>query len=297
MSPLPQELSTRPLTLDDAEAVFRVMAESEEVDLPEVAIELADIISDWSKPSYDVSAHSVGVFDGDRLVGYCEVMARDRGDGAVHPDYRGRGIGTWLAERMREIAAAKGADVVGMPNPAGSAGDQLLERLGWQPRWHSWVLELPAGARIADRPVPEGHTVREAAPEEYEQVWTVVEDAFLEWSERDRESYEDFVASVFERPGFAPWQVRVVARGEEVVGVSIVLLTENCGYVDRLAVRADCRHRGLAQALLVDSFDVARAHGATRSELNTDSRTGALDLYLKVGMEVTQNWVNRATPV
>lgn len=67
------------------------------------------------------------------------------------------------------------------------------------------------------------------------------------------------------------------------------------GYVSRLATRQDQRHRGLAQALLADAFGVARAHGATRATLSTDSRTGALDLYLRVGMRVESTWVHRAT--
>ena len=36
----------------------------------------------------------------------------------------------------------------------------------------------------------------------------------------------------------------------------------------------------------------AREHGAVRSELSTDSRTGALDLYLGLGMRVEDDWVN-----
>ncbi|SFC92628.1 hypothetical protein SAMN04487968_11494, partial [Nocardioides terrae] len=40
----------------------------------------------------------------------------------------------------------------------------------------------------------------------------------------------------------------------------------------------------------------ARAHGAVRSRLSTDSRTGALSLYERVGMQVIQEWVNRAAP-
>jgi GNAT superfamily N-acetyltransferase len=64
-------------------------------------------------------------------------------------------------------------------------------------------------------------------------------------------------------------------------------------YVDRLAVRRDQRNRGLAQALLVDCFALARDHGTTRSELSTDSRTGALGLYERVGMVPTSVWVNR----
>ena len=38
----------------------------------------------------------------------------------------------------------------------------------------------------------------------------------------------------------------------------------------------------------------AKEHGATKSELSTDSRTGALSLYEKVGMVTTSVWVNRA---
>jgi hypothetical protein len=42
--------------------------------------------------------------------------------------------------------------------------------------------------------------------------------------------------------------------------------------------------------MLVDAFARAREHGATISELSTDSRTGALGLYEHVGMQVTQTW-------
>jgi ribosomal protein S18 acetylase RimI-like enzyme len=66
------------------------------------------------------------------------------------------------------------------------------------------------------------------------------------------------------------------------------------GYIDRLATRKDQRGRGLGQVLLVDAFRVAREHGAVASSLSTDSRTGALGLYEKVGMVVTSTWVNRA---
>jgi mycothiol synthase len=79
-----------------------------------------------------------------------------------------------------------------------------------------------------------------------------------------------------------------------VVGAAFVHLVGETAYIQRIAVRRDQRRRGLARALLVDSFAVARSHGAARSELSTDSRTGALGLYERVGMRVTSTWVNRA---
>ena len=78
----------------------------------------------------------------------------------------------------------------------------------------------------------------------------------------------------------------------EVVGGLHVVLAGDTGFVAKVAVRRDRRGRGLARALLMDGFAAARAHGATRSELSTDSRTGALDLYLGIGMEITDEWVN-----
>ena len=214
----------------------------------------------------------------------------------MHPEFRGRGIGTWIAGWIREAARRQGSTVVGMPVFVGSAGDRLLADLGYHVRWNSWVLQLPAGAEVPARELPPGYAIHEARPADLRAVHDVLEDAFLEWSVRERESFEDFTASTLGRPGFEPWNLRVVTDpAGEVVGVAVVILADDTAYVDRLATRADHRNRGIAQALLVDAFAQGRAHGATVSELSTDSRTGALGLYEKVGMVVTSNYVNRAT--
>jgi GNAT superfamily N-acetyltransferase len=298
---LPDGLMSRALTMDDARAVFEVAAAQELADIGKVEIEPADIVSDWSRPSWDVATHTIGVFDADRMVAYGEISGRDRGDAAVHPDYRRRGIGTALASWMQETARAHGGTGYGTPVPQGSPGDRLLEKLGYRIRHTSWVLALPAGKQIEPRPLPDGYAIREARPEEYPAVQDVIEDAFLEWSVRERESYEDFHASVIGRPGFEPWNLRVVTdQAGDIVGVALVIMAGDPAteaYIERLAVRRDQRNRGLAQALLVDAFARGREHGATRSALSTDSRTGALSLYLKVGMEVGDVWVNRAIGV
>ncbi len=294
---LPDGLTTRPLEKSDAHAVFVLMAAQEQEDIGEVAIEEADIVSDWARPSHDLGARSVGVWDGDTLVAYAELMGVDRADTSVLPSHRGRGIGTWLAHWLVDLGRSLGSPVVGMPVPQGSPGDRLLEDLGFRVRWTSWVLKLPEGATIPERDLPEGYTVRTAEAGELRAAHDVLEDAFLEWSVREREPYEDFEAATTGRPGFEPWNLRVALDpGGAVVGVSLVLVSDNgsTGYVDRLAVRRDQRNRGLAQALLVDSFARAREHGTTTAELSTDSRTGALPLYERVGMVAESVWVNRA---
>lgn len=293
---LPDGYTQRPLVLADAAGVTAAMAASQLADLGRVEIEEADIVGDWQRPSYDVSATSVGVLAGATLVAYAECFGSSRADATVHPDHRGRGIGTALARWIRVKGAELGQTEIGMPNPQGSPGDVLLRDLGWLVCWESWELALPEGARIPERPLPAGHALREATAADLEACWQVMEDAFLEWSERERSPLPDWLATVTGRPGFEPWNLRVVTdAGGEVVAACHVLLTEGGeGHVSRIATRRDHRGRGLAQALLADSFAAAGAHGATRSTLATDSRTGALSLYEKVGMVVVDTWVNRA---
>ena len=293
---LPEGLSARPLTMADARAVFEVMAAQEKHDIGTVEIEEADIVGDWQRPSFDVAASTVGVLDGDRLVAYGEVGGDQRSDAAVHPAYRGRGLGTAIAAWIRDTARSRGEHVVGMPVPQGSAGDRLLAALGYHVRWESWLLELPPGQELEPQPLPPGYAVRTAVTDaERRAAHEVVEDAFLEWSERARSSYEDFEARTLRRPGFEPWHLRsVVDPGGATVGVCSTSVNDSTAFVAQLAVRRDERGRGLARALLVDAFAGARAHGATRFELSTDSRTGALGLYEKVGMRVVSTWVHRA---
>ncbi len=293
---LPTGLTARPLHSTDATAAFDVSAADELAALGKIDIELADIVADWQRPSFDLAARSWGVFDGDRLLGYAQLTYPERGEAAVHPDAHGRGIGTYLAGWLRECARSAGSTIVGMPVPQGSPGDRLLTALGYHVRWTSWVLHLPEAAEVPARSLPNGFTVRTAEPEEYAACHDVVEDAFLEWSERERTAYADFEAEVVHRPGFEPWHLRVVVDPEgQIAGVAVLALTDDGeAYVTKLATRADVRGRGLAQCLLADAFTQGRERGARKFGLSTDSRTGALALYEKVGMQVTDVWVHRA---
>jgi GNAT superfamily N-acetyltransferase len=284
--------------MEDAEAVFRLMEASEQHDVGEAAIDLEDIVGDWQRPSFDLASQSVGVVADGRLVAYAEVVNGRYADAAVLPSWRGRGIGTWLAGWTQTEARRQGGSLVGMPVPQGSDGDRLLESIGYHVAWTSWVLELPRGAIIEPQPLPDGYAVRAFRAGEEPVVYQVIEDAFNEWPDRAAVPFEDWAARVVRRPGFEPEHLRVVADPSgDIVGVGWVLPSRDSGYVMSLAVRKDQRGRGLARALLVDCFAVSRRAGMARAELSTDSRTGALGLYERVGMEITQVWLHRAIAV
>ncbi len=291
-------LTSRPLSPGDVEAVYRLVAAAETHDIGEAEVDLEDIVGDWQRPSFHVEEQAVGIEAQGLLVAYAEVFGGRYADAQVLPEHRGRGIGSALARWTQEEARRQGGSLVGMPVPLGSDGDRLLIRLGYHVRWTSWVLALPPGTSIPDQPLPEGYLVREMQAGEEHTAYRLTEDAFNEWPDRTPATYEDWAAEVFHRPGFEPWQLRlVVDPSGTAVGVSFVVLSTGCGYIYRLAVQRDRRGLGLGRALLADSFAQARARGATRSELSTDSRTGALGLYERVGMEVTQTWLHRAIEV
>ena len=292
---LPAGVTTRTLRPDDARAVFDLMVDSQTLDAGEPSVDLEDVVGDWQRPSFDLATHAVGAADAGRLVGYAHVANGRYADAVVASTHRGRGIGTWLAGWTQAEARRQGGSMVGMPVPVGSDGDHLLERLGYHVAWTSWVLQLGDGEQIESQPLPEGYAVRPFRPGEEHVAYRIVEDAFNEWPDRQPVAYDDWAARVVRRPGFEPWHLRLAIDPDgEVVGVGYVFVSGEYGYVPTLAVRRDRRGLGLARALLVDCFAVAREHGASRSELSTDSRTGALGLYERVGMRVTSTWVHRA---
>jgi GNAT superfamily N-acetyltransferase len=220
-----------------------------------------------------------------------------RAEGAVLPGERGRGIGSWLAAWTEQRATALGSTRVGQVAPQGTLPQRLLLGRGYTLGHTSWVLELPEGREIPDRRLPDGYALATGdTPEREREAYVVIQNAFDEWEGRVRDSFDDWAATTVRRPGSQPWQLRVVEHEGAVVAASFTILdSQGAGYVHQLAVERTHRGRGLAQALLADAFGRARERGATRSELSTDSRTGALDLYLKVGMEVTQVWVHLVT--
>lgn len=287
---LPPGHHARALRADDLRAAFEVHAENEFATSGERALEIEDVEADWARPSFDLTRDSIGILDGDRLVAAAEMShGGRRADVAVHPEACGRGLGTWLLAWSEEQGRRQGAGEVGQYVVDGSPGDGLLRAHGYRPTYTAWVLALPEGQSVPDRPVPQGYTFRTARTAERERTaYEVIEAAFGEWEHRDPESFEDWAATTIHRPGTRPWQLRIVETGDgEVIGACFTILDSwNCAYVHQLAVDRAHRGQGLAQALLADAFDRCRARGATRCELSTDSRTGALGLYLKVGMQV-----------
>lgn len=296
---LPAGFSLRPLTAHDAAAVVELIRADELAVLGAGYLDLADLLGTWGRPSFHLDTDAVGVVDArDRLVAFAELYTPERAEAVVAPEARGRGIGTVLVDWIERRAVELGSGIVGQAVAAQHRGAiQLLERRGYRPRWTSWVLELPPTAEIAVPALPPGWAIREFEPGRDEQAtYRTVEDAFAEWPQRPPVSYDDWAAMILGRPGFQPWQLLLATDQDGAVrGVASLALSEDGqGWIEQLAVVRDQRGRGLGRALLAAGFAATRVHGARTATLSTDSRTGALELYLHVGMVVTAEFVQLA---
>ena len=296
---VPDGYRVRPLSYDDAQVVTDLIAAGELVDVGKVEIVLEDVEGDWARPSYEPARDGVLVLDsaGD-AVAVAEVSKGSRADVAVHPAHRGRGIGSALLAWTFAQARAAGGTTVGQTVlDAKTDARELFESAGMHQRYTSWILEIDVTADHPAPHLPEGVVIRAASTGEDERraAWQVIEDSFAHWPGRTAGTYADWAAAITGRKGFEPWQLAVAVDGDEVVGTEVLLVYPGSGgWVQQIAVRADHRGRGIGAALLDHAFGTFAARGETVVGLNTDSRTGALGLYEKVGMAVVRSYTNWA---
>lgn len=298
----PAGFSARPCAPTDVRAVFELVAACETQDIGVVGIEFDDIDSEWAQPSFDLAGDTIAVFEDatGTLVAQGEMSYSTRADCCVHPAWRGRGVGNWLLHWTEAYARARGASRVGQ-TVADTAVDavDLFERHGYTWLWTSWILDIQFADTPLEAPVlPDGYTIRDFVPGvDDPAAHAVIDTAFLEWSDREPESLEDWRVKTIARAGFEPWLLPVLlAPGGEVVGAAFLMEAdeENEGWVQQLAVSRDHRGLGLGRALLDESFARFHSRGRRGCGLNTDSRTGALGLYEHVGMSVKRSYTHRA---
>jgi mycothiol synthase len=289
---LPSSLSSRPLTLDDVDATVAMINECELHDTGETMWERADLLSDSSTDRFDRDRDWVGVFDDDRILGWAMLVHRRSVWADVHPDARGRGAGTWLREWSESRGRETGADRVGqtIDDRLNEIAD-LLRRAGYTPRHTSWILVMDHDEPPAEASPPEGIELRPIRASDEEGAFEMFERAFSEFADRLPSTPATWRAMTVGREGFVPEDLIVAVDGDRVVGGAFLLDSSEI-WVDKLAVDADYRHRGIARALLQTAFRRSFERGYTHTRLSTDSRTGALTLYERIGMRVQRSFTN-----
>jgi mycothiol synthase len=289
---LPEDFTARPPTIEDLDAVAGVVAADELATDGVADITAEDVASGWRRPTFDLAHDAVVVLEGDRLVAYAEI-ATGRAWVHVHPDVRGRGIGTallaWVEGRAREL----GADKLGQTKSDNAhAAIRLLRANGYGVRWTTWMFEYPLDREPPAPDLPEGITLRSLQlGRDDRAVYELIDVAFSDWTDRDpSKPFDDWAASYLHREDFDPELTLLLEDGSELVGVSHCRVYGDEGWVEQIAVRRSLRGRGLGGALLRASFRRFYERGLRTAGLSTEDRTGARGVYEHVGMRVTRSF-------
>jgi mycothiol synthase len=306
---LPPGFNLRPAVWEDLEAVAELirvvcLADGDS----DVSRNIEDLREYWKLPAFDISHDSCTAFSADgRLIGYEDFYNRTRhahlqGDGYVHPDFLGLGVGTamlhWLEGRCREELPLAGSGLrIYIRNGMGcndKKARELHENEGYHAVRYFWRMEVtltrpPAMPRfpvgIVLRPFdPESHMrlVYEAHQESFADHWGFTRVPFESW--KHLRMNDSFDATLW----YIAWQ------GDDIAGICLCRCRNGKGWVGTLGVRRPWRNKGLGMALLLRSFDEFYRRGLPTVGLGVDaaSLTGATRLYESAGMKVAHEYVN-----
>jgi len=234
--------------------------------------------------------------------------------GYLHPDWRGKGIGTTMWEagerRALEIAAGHPKEMPKFLQVEAFESEKglvtLLESRGYQPvRYETYMVRDLSGP-FPEAPMPPGLEVRPVKPEHLRHIFDASNEAFRDhWGSRDV-SEEGYKAEM-ESPVFHPELWKVAWAGDQMASVihNFVDEKENVeyqrkrGYTEGICTRRPWRKLGLAHSLLVQSMQMFKEMGMTETALSTDSQnlSGAVRLYESVGYRKVKLQVNYRKPM
>jgi mycothiol synthase len=292
-------LTVRRPTADDAPEALEVARAADVAVYGETDWTDEDLREEWE--ALDLGRDAWLVHANGRLAGWTTFENRGAGrlmgDGYVHPELRGRGVGTRLVELVEgraseEVRRIEPGVRVHLQNVALRGDDgaaRLFEGRGYEPVRHFLRLVIDFGAPPPPPDWPAGIRVAEFELAHAAAFHAALEEAFAsEWWHR-RQPFAEFRAKRLERERFDPSLWFVAWDGDDIAGG---LLGDwkrfGVGWISEVFVREPWRRRGLGLALLRHAFRAFFARGERRCGLGVDTRnpTGARRLYERAGKRV-----------
>lgn len=301
-------VTIRACASDDRDAVLALVAtcETEEMGSPDPAM-LDGVSVTWQRADFDCATDAWLAVEAttERVVGYAHLNPAERPElnafASVHPETRGRGIGTALLARIEQHANAQrgrfAVDAALSVQQWVAAGNQpaheLLERSGYAVVRHIWGMIIALAAEPAPVRWPTGIIVRAAETEaDLRAAHAAYRDAFQDHWGFGPQSYEDFAHAMIEIDTFDASLWFLAMDGDEVAGVLLGETLPDRGWVNDLAVRRGWRGRGLGESLLRHAFGDFYRRGERTVALGVDSQnlTGATRLYERAGMRIERQY-------
>ena len=222
-------------------------------------------------------------------------------DGRVFPDYRSRGLGSfilrWMEARVRQMLSELGLDRPGVLRidfyDRSDDAIALFGQHGFRFAFAEDEMRRELSHPLPDIPLPEDKTVVTWSPQRAALFFSVYQDAFRErpgfpnWSEDTWR--ENFTGGATFRPDLS----LLAMENAEAVGFALshVEMEDDQksggeGWIAQMGVRPAWRKRGLGGALLCEVMQRFRAGGLKWAALEVNTTNPrALSLYQRLGFE------------
>jgi GNAT superfamily N-acetyltransferase len=297
---LPAGFTATPLADDDIDGVVALVRTCELHDSGEAMYERADLVGDLVLADRRRDALVVRGPDGVLVAWGLILRARSRW-ADVHPDHRGQGLGHSLVAWSVQRAWQVGADRIGQTiEDTRTDARDLVRTFGAIPVRTAWILSRDNGPAAPPAPPDElpDIVLRESTPADEVEALEMMELAFSEWPDRQPSTLAIWQAMVTRREGFTTDQLQLAVSADgRIVGAAFLIDDGQELWVDKLATHPEFRGLGIGSALMRRAFVLAHARGRLRTCLSTDSNTGALPFYERLGMRVTRSFTHWAIPL
>ncbi len=281
-------VSLKPLAVEDAQAVADLFSDYDACHNGITDRATAEDFLDWWRRVDG----TIGVVDQQsRLVGAGSVRWRGAycvADNFVHPDARGRGVGSLLLDWCEGRTAEAGLlSVRAATSASDPAGKDLLESRGYRYIRSFYRMVIDLGEQPPAPEWPDGFSAA-LEPEEERVVHETLEEAFADHWGYEPRAFEEWIA----HNGPLADRLCYVVRAEDGTVAAAQICDEDrfgTAWISILGVRPAWRRRGLGEALLGQAFHDLFARGRHRIALGVDAEntTGATRLYERLGMTVS----------
>jgi ribosomal protein S18 acetylase RimI-like enzyme len=300
--------------LDDVGLIAALAARIGQAIDDEPVMSVEDVRAELSHPELDPAQDTLMVVADGRaiafVIAYDEDPGRTEFDPLIEPtllpdrqDDLLDALLVWGIDRADAFARRRGLSETSVFTAAAREEERMFAafaRSGFTYARTFYRMRIPLTGRLAPAVAPEGVVFEQVDPRDptvLRRLHPVDEEGFADhWGfvPRTPEAFDQHVLSLAGLDPAGTWIAVDIDSGADV-GLLIAtdrVVEQNDGWVAELCVVPSARGRGIAKALLAQSFGYYRDRGLTGVALgvDADNSTGATALYRAVGMREEQTW-------
>lgn len=222
-------------------------------------------------------------------------------EGRIHPEFRRRGVGSFLVDWMEARAqqwyeAVEDERNLVLRHDFYDRGDDaiaLFERYGYTFAFAEDDMRFDLNDSIPDETLPAGMRVVPWTAERAGLFHTVYADAFRTRGDFTPWEQDAWVQAYTGYDDFRPDLSLLVLEGDEPVGYAVCSVEDGEGWIVQMGVRPAWRSRGIAGGLLVECMQRFRAERLQYAMLNVNvNNPGARRVYERLGFVRTTRYTS-----